>query len=137
MRHVAFFISILFLVSCGNTTVSTANGSFKKQAPDTVLTSIEYAHNPMNNDYRIVTAQKVFKDTFVFVSKDSNTQVKKWLRDSFYIIQLVDSVRDIAGVVAHDSAGKPKMKVVNIMLPKSEDPKKDLLLRDFNKAWNK
>lgn len=135
MRKLIFCLSVLFLASCGNT--SAPEKEFKRQPADTVLTTIQYAHSPGSNDYRTVTAQKVFKDTFALVSVDSITQTKQWKRDSFYIIQLIDTMRDNVGIPVKDSTGKVRMKIVNVMLPKSDDPKTDLLLKDFNKVWNK
>lgn len=123
-----FIIFLFLLAACSD---GNKYEEFKKHTADTVYTTITYAHDPGKNDYRTVTAMKIIKDTFVFVSVDSMTKSKKWTRDSFYIIALLDTLRNKKGLPQLDSLHKPKINLVQMYLDTS------LLIRDYNKNWKR
>lgn len=126
MKHCLFFLSIIILSSCGSSTAP----DFKKTPPDTIFTTVLYAHNWANNNYRIVTAEKIIKDTFKLIQVDSMTQTKQWSRDSTYTIPFVDTARNGHYPIL-DSLGKPKMEIRYIILPI------EYILKDYNKKWNR
>lgn len=127
MRQLLFIFLIIFLVACGS---SNTPDEFKKQPPDTTLTTIQYAHNWAFNDYRTVTAEKIVLDTLEFASVDSLTQKKRWIRDTVYVIQLMDTVRN-GNVIVRDSLGKPKLEMKLFIVPKN------FVLHDYNRKWGK
>lgn len=122
----SFLVISIFLISCSNSEAPDA--SFKRQPPDTTLTTVQYAHNWAYNDYRTVTAQKIVLDTFTLVPVDTITQMKKWTRDSIYLIQIIDTARNEKGIV-RDSLGRPKMEAKVMVLPRQ------FILEDYNKKW--
>lgn len=128
MKHAFYAVLSLILISCGNT--SAPDLSFKKQPPDTILTTIQYAFRWDYSDYRTATAQKIIKDTFDLIAIDSITQRRKMVRDSFYFVQLLDTVRDAKGIVL-DSLGNPKMEAKLFNVPRQ------IILQDFNRRWGK
>lgn len=114
---------VLFFAACGQ-----ATSDYVKSVPDTVFTTVHYSFNWATNDFRVSTARKIVLDTFSLQAVDSLTSVKKWVRDSVYLLPFADTVRK-NGKPVLDSLGRPKIDVRWINLPKQ------FLLIDYNKNW--
>lgn len=127
MKLISLLALVIFLSSCHDDK-KISQKEFTRQKSDTVLTSVLYAHNWVINDYRTVTAEKIIADTFALESVDSVMAVKKWKRDSIYVIQLYDTMKN-AGKIQFDSAGKVKMQAKYLVLPYK------FILKDYNKIW--
>lgn len=114
------FISI-FLFACNNNPKPVA----KKQT-DSTWTSVLYAMDWNQNDYRASTAIKIIRDT---LKVDSNNITKNIVvRDTTYFVPIfLDSL--INGQPVFDSL-KRKVQILQwVILPQK------LMLIDYNKSW--
>jgi hypothetical protein len=109
----ALFIPIALLFSCGRSLKS------KELKGDTTFTTVHYAFNWTNHDYRTVTAIKI-------KSRDT----VKYLVPIMDTVRLMDTVK-INGNPAVDSSGKVKLELRWPELPKQ------YLIVDYGKSWKK
>lgn len=96
-----------YLISTSAACNNKSGGKFVHQPTDTVRTLLVYFNGYTKRDewgpcYRLT------KDSLKFVEVDTVTQKKQWVRDRFYFVPVVDTLRDSAGLPKLDSAtGRP------------------------------
>jgi hypothetical protein len=131
MKKLSICLAIVgFLFSCNQ------KSSVESGKRDSAYTSIVYAFNADQNDYRTTTALRVCYDT-VIVARDSTAThidfVHKAVRDTQYRVPILFSKPDsLNGKPLLDSVGKPKVKTMLLwpLLTKGS------LLIDYNKRWH-
>ena len=114
MKLIIALFFVLSLAACNN---STGKGGGSK--PDTIRTLLMYESSEKDVKYGI--GFRITKDTFSFVSVDSTTQKKSWIKHVSYYIPFMDSTRDKqTGRPILDSIGRPTMVTWWIDWPKSK-----------------
>jgi hypothetical protein len=132
MKTVILILAVL-IVSCGRSSKS------KELKGDTTFTTVHYAYNWANHDYRTVTAIKIkSKDTFKYLVPIQDTVRNLTpVVDTIRIkgMPVVDSLGNIAlkrrYLPVMDSTGKVKLEIKWPELPK------EFLIVDYGKNWKR
>lgn len=131
MRTVVFAVLVLTM-ACGKPKTAAITS-------DTTLTTINYAYNWGQHDYRTVTSIRIkSKDTFKYlVPLQDTVRNPKPVLDTVRIngLPVVDSTGRVVTRARYlpvfDSVGKVKMEIRWPELPK------EFLIQDYNKDWKK
>lgn len=129
LPYLLLVIGIIIYCACGGNKSKSTEIIGKA---DTTRTTILYAHDWTNNDYRTVTAFRIISFTTKPVDTTEGKVISEWATDTAYYVPFFNPIIDSAKKILKRVDGKDSTRVEWGKLPRTPN---DLLLIDYNRNW--